>query len=74
MPHSPLAEFVRLTLDSEAVATKPVEEKRPTGKGIAETYRIANFPALPAGRHTAVATVREMATGRSVDQTVEFEV
>lgn len=74
MPHSPLAEFVRLTLDGAVVATKPLEVKRPTGKGLADTYRIAGFPALPEGRHTAVATVRELATGSIVDQIVEFEV
>ncbi|MBI5767332.1 MAG: prenyltransferase [Verrucomicrobia bacterium] len=71
-PQTPLAEFVRLTVDGVEVATTVTEKKRPNGNGLADVYRLAMVPT--PGRRRATVTVRELATGRLVEQTIEVVV
>jgi hypothetical protein len=69
-----MTEFVKLTIDGAEVATKVTEKKRPNGNGLADVYHLAAVPTGKTGRHKATVTVREIATGRIVEQTIEFEV
>jgi len=68
----PLAELVSLTVDGQPVATSVVEEKAPHRSDVIDRYHLYPWSDAPAGSHVAVATVRELATGRKSIQTVAF--
>ena len=75
MPQTPLAEFVKLTVDGAEVAPTLVEKKRPNGNGLADRYHLYAVPAGAggaAGTRAATVVVREIATKREVTQTVRF--
>ena len=75
MPQTPLAEFVKLTVDGAEVTPTLVERKRPNGSGLADRYHLFAVPAGPggaAGTRTASVVVREIATKREVTQAVRF--
>ncbi len=69
---SPLAELVSLTVDGRAVATSVVEQRPKPGSSPIDRYHLYPWPDVTNGSHVAVATVREIATGRSSVQTVAF--
>ena len=73
MPQTPLAEFVKLTVDGVDVTPTLVEKKRTNGSGLADRY---HFYAVPenasGGARTATAVVREIATNREVTMPVRF--
>jgi hypothetical protein len=73
-PQTPLADFVKLTVDGAEVSTSVVEKKRPNGTGLADAYRLLGVPDAAGGRHTATATVRELSTGKLSEQTIEYFV
>ncbi len=76
MPQTPLAEFVRLTVDGAEVTPTLVEKKRPNGNGLADRYHLYAVPERAsggaAGVRTATAVVREIATKREVTIPVRF--
>ena len=75
MPQTPLAEFLKLTVDGAEVAPTLVERKRPNGSGLADRYHLYAVPEAAggaAGTRTATVLVRENATMRAVTQTVRF--
>lgn len=74
MPQTPLAEFVKLTVDGAAAAPSLVERKRPNGTGLADHYHLLELPELAAGPHTATVVARELRTKREVARTVTFTV
>ena len=74
MPQTPLAEFVRLTVDGAEAVPEVVERKRPNGPGLADRYHLLALPDLAAGKHTATVVARDVKTKREVTQTVLFTV
>ncbi len=74
MPQTPLAEFVALSIDGASVAPSLVERPRPKGEGLADHYHLFARADFAPGRHAAVATVRDLATGRTETARVEFTV
>lgn len=74
LPQSPLAEWVRLTLDDAPATPVLVERPRAKGPGLADHYHLLALPALATGEHRATAVVRELATGREISHTLKFTV
>ena len=75
MPQTPLAEFVKLTVDGADVTPTLVERKRPNGSGLADRYHLYAVPAGTTGAtgtRAATVVVREIATKLEVTQTVRF--
>ena len=63
MPQTPLAEFVKLTVDSVDVTPTLVEKKRTNGSGLADRYHLYAVPEnASGGARTATAVVREIAS------------
>lgn len=71
LPKTPLAELVRLEVDGREVATVPVSRQRPNGQR-EDHYHSGRMPAAAAGKHTATAVVRVLATGAEARRTIEF--
>ncbi len=69
---TPLAELVRLTVDGRGVTPTLVARKRPNGLFDEHAHHFA-MPHPVAGKHSATATVRVLATGAEVVRTVSFE-
>ncbi len=72
-PREARAELVGLTVDGRPQAMQPVERVNDK-KLLTEAYLLAELGELPAGQHTATATARLLASGRTVSATVEFVV
>lgn len=72
MPQTPLAEFVKLVVDGAEVAPSLVERKRPNGAGLADRYHLYALPERAAGPHAATVTVKSLADGRLVEQSIAF--
>jgi hypothetical protein len=72
LPKTPLAELVRLEVDGRAVTPVLVTRQRQNGQR-EEHCHVWTPPTWPAGRHTATAVVRVLATGREASQTLAFE-
>jgi hypothetical protein len=73
MPQTPLAEFVKLTVDGVDVTPTLVERKRTNGNGLADRYHLYAVPEnASGGARTATAVVREIATNREVTMPVRF--
>lgn len=72
LPQTPLAEFVRLTVDGIDVAPKLVERKRPNGNGLADHYYLHALPDEETRTHRAIVVVREIASGRVSTHEIEF--
>jgi hypothetical protein len=70
----PIAEFVKLFLDSEEVAPGLVSKKRPNGPLLDDHYHSLHLPALVPGKHVAKVVARVLATKAEVQQTLEFLV
>jgi hypothetical protein len=68
---APISEFVRLTLDGRE--TKPeLVAKEARNNMHSEHHYLLALPELAAGKHTATAVVREIASGRESTRTIEF--
>lgn len=72
-PESPLAELVHLTLDGQTVKPAVVQKPRASGTGLLDHYHVWLAPDIRAGRHVAVAVVRELSGSREHHQRLEFE-
>jgi hypothetical protein len=74
LPQTPLAEFIALTVDGVAAAPSVVERRRAKGEGLADRYHLLTRADFASGHHVAVATVRDLTTGRTESARVEFSV
>jgi hypothetical protein len=74
LPQTPLAEFIALTVDGVAAAPSVVERRRAKGEGLADRYHLLTRADFASGLHVAVATVRDLATGRTESARLEFSV
>jgi hypothetical protein len=76
MPQTPLAEFVKLTVDGGEVTPTLVEKQRPNGNGLADRHHLYAVPERASvgvvGARKATAVVREIATRREVTMPVRF--
>lgn len=72
-PKSPLAELVTLFVDGQVVKPTLVAKKRPNGTALADHYHIHHLPEIAPGKHSALAVVREVATGAESSRTIVFE-
>jgi prenyltransferase beta subunit len=69
----PLAELVKLTVDGAEAKPKLVERRRPNGNWD-DHYHLYHIVQPTAGKHTATATVHDLATKRESQRTIEFVV
>ena len=70
---APLSELVRLSIDGRDVTPELVSRARPNGL-LEEHYHHVSLADFAAGRHTATAVVRVLATKSEMTRTVEFAV
>jgi hypothetical protein len=71
---APLAELVRLSVDGRSVAPA-IHAPAPRPNGLrTDHYHFLPLEGFSAGRHTATAVVRVLATGAEVARTVDFTV
>ena len=71
---APLAELVRLSVDGKPVAPA-IHAPAPRPNGLrTDHYHFLPLEGFSAGRHTATAVVRVLATGAEVARTVDFTV
>lgn len=73
LAREPISEFVRLTVDGRDARPTLLERKNQFGAYQEHAYHLP-LPEIAAGRHTATATVRVLATKGEVSQTIEFSV
>jgi hypothetical protein len=69
---TPLAELVRLVVDGQEVKAETMAAKQPRGPALADHYHRYILPNPTAGRHRALAVVKELATGKKHERAVEF--
>jgi hypothetical protein len=69
----PIAELVHLAVDGEKVDPELVVRRRPNGL-FEDYYHLHAWLQAPAGKHTAKATVRHLATSAETQRTIEFVV
>ncbi|HEY1378723.1 MAG TPA: prenyltransferase/squalene oxidase repeat-containing protein [Gemmataceae bacterium] len=72
-PKKPLAELVTLTVDGKDVTPTLVAKKAANGRGFEDHYHHYHIAEPAAGKHTARAVVRSVATQAESSRTVEFE-
>jgi hypothetical protein len=73
LPKKALAEFIALTLAGQPVAAEHVIRRR-ANRAIEDDYHLYLWPDAPPGKHTATATVRNLATGAELKQSIVFTV
>lgn len=71
-PHHELATLVSLIVDGQRVEPTFIEQPQPRAPKGADRYHLLNLPNPGPGAHSAIATVREIATGREEQHTVQF--
>jgi hypothetical protein len=68
---APIAELVKLVVDGQTVQPQLVAKRRPNGL-YEDHYHLHALPNPGSGKHTAVATIRHLASGRESAATLEF--
>ncbi len=73
LPKKPLTELVKLMVAGKQVEPEHVIRRRPND-AIEDDYFLYKWVEAPAGKHTASATVRNIATGEESWRPIEFVV
>jgi hypothetical protein len=73
LPKKPLTELVKMMVAGKQVEPQHVNRRRPNN-AIEDDYYLYHWPDPPAGRYTASATVRNIATGEEIWRPIEFVV
>jgi hypothetical protein len=69
---NPIAELVKLTVDSAEVSPQLVTRKGPRGAALVDHYHQFHLPNPTPGKHRATAIVRVIETGTESSSTIEF--
>ncbi len=73
LPKKQLTELVKMMVAGKQVEPQHISRKRPNN-AIEDDYYLHNWPDAPAGKYTASATVRNIATGEEIWRPIEFVV
>jgi hypothetical protein len=73
LPKKPMTELVKLMVARKQVQPEHVIRRR-SNEAMEDDYYIYNWPDAPAGKYTASATVRNIATGEEIWRPIEFVV
>ena len=79
LPKEPLMALVSLAVDGRTVLTgetisRSARTPRNARGARTDAYHLHSLEGLSAGQHTAIATAREVATGRTIQRTIQFKV
>jgi hypothetical protein len=73
LPKKPLTELIDLTINGSQAATELIKVPGPRG-GLKDHYHIARLPSAVPGKYRVIAGVRVLATGKTVQRSIEFQV